>query len=124
MAQDDPRYANGRVPAHNVRLGFTEQEASLTPANLLQKESPPEDRPKCFLWGTRDSLQRGGKSLYAAAEKAKRKPKLAMEGLAFQAKAFGVQWNGLGPAVPCDQGRPGRNGQGREQSIPREARDR
>jgi len=77
-------------------LGFTEQEANPTAANLLQKESPPEDRPECLLWGTRDSLQRGGKALYAASQKAQRKPKFSMEGLAFQAKAFGDQWNSLG----------------------------
>jgi hypothetical protein len=48
------------------------------------------------LVGTRDSLQRGGKALYAASQKAQRKPKFSMEGLAFQAKAFGDQWNSLG----------------------------
>jgi hypothetical protein len=70
-------------------MGFVEQEANPSAPDLPHKESPPELRPECLLWGTRESLVRGGKSLYAAAEKAKLKPKVAMEGLAFQAKAFG-----------------------------------
>jgi hypothetical protein len=73
------------------------------------------------LWGTRESLVRG-KSIYAAAEKAKLKPKLVMEGLAFQAKAFGDHWNGLDPGQ-CHVVKDGLV-QGREQSISRKARDR
>ena len=84
--QDDPRFADGRVPAHAASVEFVERVQNPSSAGLLHKESVPETHPQSLFWGTREAVVRGGKNLFAALEKGRRKPDIALEGNAFQAK--------------------------------------
>ena len=61
-------HTEGRTEACKVQLEFHEDlSESQTPPQWLAEESPPEERPESLLWGTRESLRRGGRQLLAQA---------------------------------------------------------
>lgn len=61
---------------------------------LLHKTPVPESQPHSLRWGTRSSVWEGAAT--RQRWKARKKPKLQLDGLALQTRALGDFWNSLG----------------------------